>query len=255
MNTTHIVIGAKVGAYFQQIINQVDQFSGKLLVIEDDLSIGPLKDEVLSFSELRSKFWNTLEKQSKNHIFNDLEAIIDLSSALTNNEVDRVVLWIAPTAQDLSSFYFVLFFLKKHIDKLQLISINGLPFLDDDLKLYFPNNFLDVNKKGIIKATKLMRAITYSELELGIDEWVKLRTANANVRIVTKMNALHSSSDEEIFQFVLSKFSANSIKHAALLKQLNPNSNTLKDLYFTSVLETLVHTALLSFDNNLYTKE
>jgi len=255
MSTTHIVIGAKVGAYFQQIVNQHDAFQGKLLIIEDDLSVGPLKNDNLSFSEQRALFWNTLELQSRNHILTDLESVMDLSTALSNHEVERVVLWINPSAQDLCSYYFLLFFLKKHISKLFIININGLPFLDDELKLYFPTSFLDINLKGILKATKLARPISYTEIELALDEWSNLRKSNSQLRITNSLNKLQSLNSLELDEYILAKLPTDSIKHNALLKVLNPLQSAWKDIFYSYCLRTYVNEGVVLLENNLYSKK
>lgn len=252
MNTTHIVIGASVGKYFQQFINQYEAFQGKLLVIEDDFSVGPLKDEQLAFSALRSQFWNTLELQAKNHILNDLEAVVEVSTRLTNDEILSVCIWISPSAQDLSTYFFLLFFLKKHVGKLHIININGLPFLDNELKLFFPTSFLDINTKGILKATKLARLITYTEVELAHDEWLRIRNASCNLRVVNSLNKLIALSDEEVRQLLLSKLVNAPLKHSALMKVLNPSSSPLKDLFFSYHLHHLLQDHKLVYEQNFY---
>lgn len=183
MSLIHLIVGDATAKPLSEAVTQEETLAGEIVVLKDILNVGPLKTEGMTFSEGRSAFWN--EAQPEGHApaaVDDLEKLMALSSRLSNDPDLHIWFWMAPRAADVCAYYWLLQFLKKHQGRLSVININGLPFLDENGKLFYPESFGDVPVKEIIKARKLARVITPSEWETDGDEWQKMVTENSGLR-------------------------------------------------------------------------
>lgn len=158
--------------------------TGEVIVFKDILHVGPLKTENLTFSEGRSAFWSAQSPQQNADVtVNDLERLMEVSSRLSNDDGLQIWFWMAPTPADVCAYFWLLHFLKKHQGRFYVLNINGLPFLDENGKLFYPESIGYIPVKEFAKAKKLARVITPSEWESDADEWPRLLTENAGMRI------------------------------------------------------------------------
>lgn len=186
MNILHLIVGDIAATALEDASKQDETLNGDIIVLKDILHVGFLKDEhVSSFSELRSEFWNKVipEGQPAAEV-NDLERLMDISTQLSNNPEFKVWFWMAPSAADVTAYFWILHFLKKHTGRVSVVNINGLPFLDEQGKLFYPDSFGNIPAKEIVKAKKLSRVITPSEWETDGDEWKRLVDENAGIRVL-----------------------------------------------------------------------
>ena len=158
---------------------------GEIVVTKDVLSVGPLKkEEDQSFSEMRSGFWQQVVVNEKNPIqVDDMERLLETSLALSKNEEDKVWLWVAPWPADVRTYLWTLKYLGKYLGRFFVVNIAGLPFLDDNGKVFFPKSIGEIQAKEIIKARKLARPVTPGELEVDGEDWRKLVAENSGLRI------------------------------------------------------------------------
>jgi hypothetical protein len=157
---------------------------GEVVIMKDVLSVGPLqKEEGQKFSELRSAFWQEVVINDKNPIqVDDMERLLQVSAELAKNEEANAWVWIAPWPADISLYYWTLKYLGKYPGRFFVVNIAGLPFLEENGKVFYPKSIGDIQPKEVIKARKLARAVTYGELETDGEEWRKLVTDNAAIR-------------------------------------------------------------------------
>jgi hypothetical protein len=66
----------------------------------------------------------------------------------------------------------------------QVLYLNNLPFINEKGQIFYPQHLSEIQPKEFLKARKLAREITLSEFEVDPDEWKKLCTENAMVRIL-----------------------------------------------------------------------
>ncbi len=183
MSIIHLIVGDHAARPLKEALLQGDQLGEEVIVLKDILHVGPLKTEDLGFSQGRSAFWN--EVNGAGHapvVVEDLEKLMDCSSRLSNNDQLKIWLWMAPCPADVCAYFWLLHFLKKHQGRFSVININGLPFLDEQGKLFYPASFSMIPPKEIIKARKLARVITPSEWETDGAEWTRLSQENAGIR-------------------------------------------------------------------------
>ncbi len=183
MSLIHLIVGDATAQPLSEAVALEETLNGEIIVLKDILNVGPLKTEGMTFSEGRSAFWNEVipEGQAAAEV-DDLERLMTVSSRLSNDPSLHIWFWMAPRAADVCAYFWLLQFLKKHQGRFSVININGLPFLDENGKLFYPDSFGDVPVKEIIKARKLARVITPSEWETDGDEWPRMITENHGLR-------------------------------------------------------------------------
>ena len=194
----HIVTGDIAAGPLNIALGTEPSMEGMVVVVKDVLSVGPLqKEEGQKFSELRSAFWQEVVINEKNPIVvDDLERLSEVSIALANDPDAKAWIWIAPWPADVCTYHWALKYLGQYMGRLFVINIAGLPFLDEQGKVFFPKSIGEIQPKELVKARKLARAVTPAELEVDGEEWRKLVKENAGIRIHEGGKRLTSKSEE-----------------------------------------------------------
>jgi len=184
MNTIHLITGVGAAALQAALEREQEKLKGELVVLNDTLHLGPLYHEAgQSFSDMRSKFWTEIAPEGQPvPVVDDLERLMEVSTTLTNQEDMQLWFWMAPTPEDLCAYFWMLHYMKKHTGRVCVININGLPFLDENGKLFYPDNIAQLPVKEIGKAAALSRQLSPSEWETDGEEWLQLKEENAGIR-------------------------------------------------------------------------
>ena len=230
----HIVVGDEAAEPLKEAINSGDALQGTIVVLKDLLHLGPIeKNEGTSFSSTRSAFWAQMSPQDKPLTeVNDLETILEISTAMNNDDSVQAWFWMAPWPADVCAYYWLLQYLSKHISKLYVVNINGLPFLDVNGKVYYPKNISQILPKELIKARKLARLVTPSEMEVDSDEWKKLLQENAGIRTHEGGKKLLSRNENHYDNILLSFCSHQFQKASRIITQsLNKFNVPTGDVY------------------------
>ncbi len=239
----HIIVGDMASAPLKEAVALEPQMAGTVVVLKDLLHLGELvKAEGQSFSDLRSAYWNKVIPHEKTPILtNDLERVLDISTQLHNSDVATAWIWLAPSPADVSAYHWLLGYLGKHREKLRVVNIAGLPFLDENGKLYYPKNFSQILPKEIVKARRLARQLTAGELEVDSYEWQKLVEENAGVRIHEGGKKLVSKTDDYYDKAILSICSEQFQKASKVIKQtLSKMEVPTGDLWLVWRIRTLI---------------
>ncbi|OJV54294.1 MAG: hypothetical protein BGO31_13175 [Bacteroidetes bacterium 43-16] len=184
MNRVHIVVGDHAAETLKTAFDSIEQ-SEAIFVVKDVFNVGPLRSEALPFSLLRAGFWQEVSGTEQVEV-NDLERLMELSTQLTNGEVEQVCFWMSGIPAELCTYFWLLHFLKKHSGKFYIINISGLPFIDDEGKLFYPEGIASLPLRQVLKAVKLARVVTPSEWETDIDEWKRIiHESETGIRIST----------------------------------------------------------------------
>lgn len=194
----HIVTGDVAAAPLKDAIASEPSMEGAIVVMKDVLSVGPLqKEDGQKFSELRSAFWQQVVINDKNTIqVDDLERLLETGNELSKNENAKVWLWVAPWPADMCTYHWTIKYLGKYTGRFFIVNIAGLPFLDEQGKIFFPKSIGDIQPKELVKARRLARAVTPGEIEVDGDEWRKLTLENAGIRTLDGSKRLTSRSEE-----------------------------------------------------------
>ena len=250
----HIVTGDIAAAPLKDAIVMDPTMEGEIVVIKDVLSVGPLqKEEGQSFSEMRSAFWQEVVTNDKNPIqVDDLERLLQAGNELSKNEDAKIWLWIAPWPADICTYHWVLQYLGKYIGRLYVINIAGLPFLDENGKVFFPKSIGEILPKEVVKARRLARPVTPAEIEVDGEEWSKLVIENAGIRIHEGGKRLISKGadhyDNQLISFASQQYQkASKIIGQALSKFNIPTG----DLYLGWRLSQLVAADKLNLQGDI----
>ncbi len=212
----HIVTGDVAATPLKEAIIQDPAMEGQVIVMKDVLSVGPLqKEEGQKFSELRSAFWQMVAPNEKNPIqVDDLERLLEISNELSKNEEAKIWLWTAPWPADICLYHWSLKYLGKYIGRLYVVNIAGLPFLDENGKVFFPKSIGEIQPRELIKAKRLARPVTLPELETDGEEWRKLVAANAGIRTHEGGKRL-LSKEEDLYDNQLISFCSHQYQKAS----------------------------------------
>ncbi len=228
----HIVTGDMAAAPLNAAIEQ-SGVDDKVIVIKDVLSVGPLqKAEGQKFSEMRSAFWNDVINHEKTPVeADDMERLLQLTLDATKDETAQVWIWTAPSPSDMCTYLWTLKYLGKLRGRLYIVSIAGLPFLDENGKLFFPKGLGEVTAKEVIKARKLARLVTPAELELDSEEWERLVNENGGIRTLEGSKKIVSRSEEHYDNLLLAACNsqyqkASKVIHQAMTKTFIPTGDT-----------------------------
>ena len=73
---------------------------------------------------------------------------------------------------------------REYQGRVMILYLNNLPFINEKGQLFYPSWLNEIQPKEFLKAKKLARPVTLSELEIDPDEWRKIAEENAMVRIL-----------------------------------------------------------------------
>jgi hypothetical protein len=165
-----------------------ESIAGEIIEIKDDYAVGPLRN--LNSPEAwqeRRDWWKFLLEQSpyieQLDMVDDKLALHNLKQKLDEGD-DDVWLWMGQNQHDVCGYYWLMSQLKDYQSRIYVLYLNNLPFLNEKGSLYYPTAIHEILPKEILKAKKLSRPITLSEFEVDPDEWKKLCSENAIVRIL-----------------------------------------------------------------------
>ena len=183
----HIVFQEADIAVLQKAIELDEKLHGEIWQIKDEFAVGPIANiyEPEGYQQRRN-WWKALVEHSPytdaSDIIDDKLTVHNLKKILVDEEV--CWLWMGQNANDVCGYYWLMSQLKEYQSKVFVLYLNNLPFINEKGHLFFPVNLFEIQPKEFLKAKKLARPITLSEFEVDPDEWRKLCTDNAMVRIL-----------------------------------------------------------------------
>lgn len=187
----HVVFQQADVAILQRAIELDNSLAGDVVEIKDELAVGPLKDiyEAEGY-QARRAWWRTLLELSPYHteaIMNQVDdrlAMHNLKNALDENDKEILWIWVGQNQHDVCGYYWLLTQLKDYAGRVFILYLNNLPFINEKGALFYPTALHQIQPKEFLKAKKLARVISKSEWELDPEEWDRLCSENATVRIL-----------------------------------------------------------------------
>ncbi len=186
---------------------------GEIVLISDDYSVGPISN---LYSEegitKRNAWWQeirqTRPEEEKKHaglICDDQAALEQILVRMREEEFDQIWIWVAPNAQDLSGYYWIIGLVKEFAGRIYVVFLNNLPFINDKGAVFYPSYLSEIPPREFIKAKRLARPVTLSEFETDPDEWIKLGQENKNIRLLESGKKLVQQPDD-YFDLFLKKY-------------------------------------------------
>ncbi|HUQ96664.1 MAG TPA: DUF1835 domain-containing protein [Chitinophagaceae bacterium] len=198
----HIVFQQADVAVLKKAIELDAGLEGEIIEIKDDYAVGPL---VALFEtegyQARRAWWKTLLQASPYSTDDLMNAVDDrlamhqLKKALDENGHETVWIWAGQNGHDVCGYFWLVAQLKAFAGRIFILYLNNLPFINEKGAIYYPTTLHDIQPKEFLKAKKLARAITRSEWETDGDEWNRLATENALIRILEGGKKISSQPD------------------------------------------------------------
>lgn len=216
----HLVCGEEAARPLQEAISAEPAMAGEIIVLRDDLQTGPLqRAEGQSFKSLRSEWWQQMAPAAHPAAAEDLERLLELSNAMNRSASATAWFWLAPCPTDACAYTWMLSVLGRHIGRLFVLNIANLPFLDENGKVFYPEKLRELQARELIKARRLARPVTASELEMEHDTWARLVAENGMVRTLGAGRKLKSEGEDYYDAALLSGLTAKAQKASRLLHQ------------------------------------
>jgi len=207
----HVVFQARDADVLTAAMDMDEALDGEIVLITDDYSVGPVAD---LFKEegmaLRKIWWRNISGEPQPpadavSVSEDHVKLQQLLERMREEEFDRIWIWVASNAQDVSGYYWLISQLSEFAGRIDVLSLNNLPFISDKGTVFYPAYLSEIPPREFIKAKKLARPVSLSEFETDPDEWTKLASEHKNVRILEGAKKLLQQEDD-FFDASLKKF-------------------------------------------------
>lgn len=217
----HFVVGDMAAKPLLEAVANEPMLHGEVIVLKDILHVGPLqKEEGQSFSSMRSTFWQDVVGADKAPVeVNDLERLLEVTTKMNNNADGQAWIWMAPWPADVIAYHWMLPYMNKHAGRFHVVSIAGLPFLNEEGKVYFPKNLSEILPKELVKARRLARQVTPAEFEVDGEEWSKMKEESAGIRTHEGGKKIAGRSEDHYDNILLSYCSQQYQKANKIINQ------------------------------------
>lgn len=187
----HVVFQQADVHTLKKAIELDETLAGDVIQIRDDFAVGPIENlDTEDGWAARENWWRNLLNDSpyanENLVgsFDDRKTVEEIKLRLNENEKEELWIWMGQNQHDVCSYYWVISQLKDYQGMVVILYFNNLPFINDKGQIFYPTSLHEILPKEFLKAKKLNRKVTLSEFEVDPDEWKRLSTENAMVRIL-----------------------------------------------------------------------
>jgi hypothetical protein len=187
----HIVFQEADINVLQQAIELDEALAGSIEIVRDDYAVGPIQNiyEPEGYQERRAWWQQQIEASPYNaeqlmNLVDDRMLVHNLKKKLDENEKEVLWIWMGQNQHDVCGYYWLISQLKEYQGRLYVLYLNNLPFINEKGLIFYPTALHEIQPKEFIKAKKLNRAVTLSEFEVDPDEWSRLCTENAMIRLL-----------------------------------------------------------------------
>jgi Domain of unknown function (DUF1835)/Protein of unknown function len=201
----HVVFQHADQAVLKQALEMDQSLAGDLIEIKDEFAVGPIEN--LDTEEgwtARQNWWRQLLAASpygKDNLvgsFDDRKTVAELKQRLDENEKEQLWIWMGQNQHDVCGYYWLIPQLKSYQGRVVVLYLNNLPFINEKGQIFYPTTLHEIQPKEFLKAKKLNRQVTLSEFEVDPDEWKRLTSENAPVRILEGGKKI-TSKDESFY--------------------------------------------------------
>ena len=187
----HIVFQEADIAVLKKAIELDETLAGDVRIVRDDYAVGPLGEiyETEGYQQRREWWKQLLEVSPYNtdqlmDIVDDRLVVHNLKKDLDENPKEEVWIWMGQNQHDVCGYYWLISQLKDYQGRVVVLYFNNLPFINEKGQIFYPTALHEILPKEFLKAKKLNRKVTLSEFEVDPDEWKKLCSENAIIRIL-----------------------------------------------------------------------
>ena len=209
-----------------------ESLRGEIVEIKDDYAVGPIANiyETEGY-QARRDWWKALLEFSpykeQLDIVDDKLAVHNLMKSLDTpfdeaqgDKPEQVWIWMGQNQHDVCGYYWLMSQLKEYQGKIQVLYLNNLPFINEKGQIFYPQHLYEIQPKEFLKARKLAREITLSEFEVDPDEWKKLCSENAMVRILEGGKKIVSKEESYYDKDILSAITNDAQKLSKVIHNI-----------------------------------
>lgn len=199
----HIVFQQMDAGILKKVIELDESLAGDVYEVKDDFAVGPIAD--LDTEEgwaARENWWRQLLDASPYSgenlagSFDDRKTVEAIKQRLDENEIEEIWIWMGQNQHDVCGYYWLISQLKEYPGRVVVLYFNNLPFINEKGQIFYPTTLHEIQPKEFLKAKKLNRKVTLSEFEVDPDEWKRLASENAVVRILEGGKKIVSKEEE-----------------------------------------------------------
>lgn len=199
----HVVFQEADVDVLKKAIELDELLAGDVLEIKDDYAVGPLEalDEPEGWQR-RLGLWKELllaspysSNMSSFDMIDDRLVVHKLKKTLEENPKEEVWIWMGQNQHDVCGYYWLIPQLKEFQGRVVVLYLNNLPFINEKGQIFYPTTLHQIQPKEFLKAKKLNRKVTLSEFEVDPDEWKRLSSENAMIRILEGGKKIVSKED------------------------------------------------------------
>lgn len=185
----HIVFQEADIAVLQKAIELDESMAGDIMHIKDDFAVGPIQSiyEAEGYQARRDWWKQVLEFSPYTEqldIVDDKLTVHNILKQLDEDTSLQIWIWMGQNQHDVCGYYWLMSQLSNYQGRIFVLYLNNLPFINEKGGIFYPTVLHEIQPKEFLKAKKLARPITTSEFEVDPDEWKKLCTENAMVRLL-----------------------------------------------------------------------
>lgn len=187
----HVVFQQADVNTLKKAIDLDETLLGDVIQIKDDFAVGPIENLDTEDGWAARENWqrsllDDSPYSSENLVgsFDDRRTVDEIKQRLDENEKEELWIWMGQNQHDVCSYYWLIFQLKDYQGRVVILYFNNLPFINEKGQIFYPSALHEILPKEFLKAKKLNRKVTLSEFEVDPDEWKKLCSENAMIRIL-----------------------------------------------------------------------
>jgi hypothetical protein len=199
----HVVFQEADVDVLKKAIELDETLQGEVLEIKDDYAVGPIEalDEPEGWQRRLAMWKERLLASpysaniSSYDMIDDRLVVHNLKKMLEENPKEEVWIWMGQNQHDVCGYYWLIPQLKEYQGRVVVLYLNNLPFINEKGNIFYPTALHQIQPKEFLKAKKLNRKVTLSEFEVDPDEWKRLSSENAMIRILEGGKKIVSKED------------------------------------------------------------
>jgi hypothetical protein len=255
----HVVFNEADVEVLKKAIELDENMQGDVILIKDDLAVGPIKDIFTPEGiEARKEWWRQVlaggdyDGMVDKGAIDDNKTVAELIERLQNDEKEIVWIWAAQNKHDVCGYYWLMSQLKDFQGRIFILYLNNLPFINEKGLIFYPEWLSSIPPKEFLKAKKLARPITLSEFEVDPDEWTRIQNEEKGVRMLEGGKKL-SQHDYDYYDGDLKKYISSDWQKASKIIHnfLNKNKQTTGDAYLLWRLKGILAAGEYDVQGNL----
>ncbi|MCX8020027.1 MAG: DUF1835 domain-containing protein [Chitinophagaceae bacterium] len=211
----HFVFSEDDAAVLRKAAETEESMQGQIFYFSDDYSTGPLyapdtETDISYRTNWMAEAYGLLQQDVETLPEKDMQVVQAVQQVLEDHPEEHLWIWMAHRSRDICGYYFLTDQLIKYQGRVEVIYLYNLPFIHAKGHLFFPDTLNEIPPREFLKARKLTRLLSAAEMETDREEWKRLISENATLRIAEGPKKIVSKAenyfDNEILKYLPSEW-------------------------------------------------